>query len=86
MKESRSILITGCSSGIGLATARYLKERFRSVLTQTQRDLEVLYIDDASTDASRAVLKGELQSMMASRRSETSRNTTPMPSPSGKMQ
>ena len=35
--------------------ARYLKERLRSVLGQTMRDLEVLYIDDASTDDSNEV-------------------------------
>ena len=35
----RTIVITGCSSGIGLATANYLKERFISV-TPTARTLE----------------------------------------------
>lgn len=35
--------------------AAYLRERLRSVLNQTCRDLELLYIDDASTDASNRI-------------------------------
>jgi glycosyltransferase involved in cell wall biosynthesis len=37
--------------------ARYLKERVRSILRQTFRDLELLYLDDASTDNSNAVMQ-----------------------------
>jgi glycosyltransferase involved in cell wall biosynthesis len=38
--------------------ARYLKERIRSVLRQSMRDLELIYLDDASTDDSNAVARG----------------------------
>jgi glycosyltransferase involved in cell wall biosynthesis len=37
--------------------ARYLKERIRSVLRQSVRDLELIYLDDASTDDSNAVAR-----------------------------
>ena len=40
MKESRSILITGCSSGIGLATARYLKERGYRVFAAARKEAD----------------------------------------------
>jgi glycosyltransferase involved in cell wall biosynthesis len=36
--------------------ARYLKERVRSILGQTFADLELLYVDDGSTDASNQVM------------------------------
>jgi len=36
---------------------RYLDERLRSILTQTFSDLEVIVVDDASTDDSRAVIE-----------------------------
>jgi len=35
--------------------ARYLKERIRSVLNQTHRELELIYLDDASRDESNSV-------------------------------
>lgn len=37
--------------------ARYLKERIRSILRQSVRDLELIYLDDASTDDSNAVAR-----------------------------
>ncbi|HEV8548680.1 MAG TPA: glycosyltransferase [Polyangiaceae bacterium] len=37
--------------------ARYLRECVRSVLRQTHRNFEVLYVDDASTDDSHAVIE-----------------------------
>lgn len=37
--------------------ARYLKERVRSILHQTYQDFELLYLDDASVDASNAVMR-----------------------------
>jgi glycosyltransferase involved in cell wall biosynthesis len=37
--------------------ARYLDQRMRSVLDQTYRDLEVIFLDDASTDESREVFR-----------------------------
>lgn len=37
--------------------ARYLKERVRSVLDQTVSDLELVYVDDASTDESNRVIQ-----------------------------
>jgi glycosyltransferase involved in cell wall biosynthesis len=36
--------------------ARYLKERVRTILGQTMADFELLYVDDASTDASNRVV------------------------------
>ena len=36
--------------------ARFLRQRVRSVLEQTHRDLEVVLLDDASTDGSAAVI------------------------------
>lgn len=35
--------------------ARYLKERIRSILSQTMRSLELIYLDDHSSDQSNAV-------------------------------
>ena len=35
--------------------ARYLKERIRSILNQTVTDIELLYLDDASTDESNRI-------------------------------
>ena len=35
--------------------ARYLKERIRSILSQTETDIELLYLDDASTDESNQI-------------------------------
>lgn len=35
--------------------ARYLKERFRSILAQRYTDFELLYLDDASTDESNRI-------------------------------
>ena len=37
--------------------ARYLKERVTSILVQTMRDFELIYLDDASTDESNAVIR-----------------------------
>jgi len=37
--------------------ARYLDRRIRSVLDQTYRDFEVIFLDDASTDESREVFR-----------------------------
>jgi glycosyltransferase involved in cell wall biosynthesis len=37
--------------------ARYLKERVHSILNQSMADLELIYIDDASTDASNRVME-----------------------------
>ena len=37
--------------------ARYLKERVASILGQTMRDFELIYLDDASTDDSNAVIR-----------------------------
>jgi glycosyltransferase involved in cell wall biosynthesis len=37
--------------------AQYLKERIRSILNQTVTDFELLYLDDASTDASNEIAK-----------------------------
>ena len=36
--------------------ARYLKERVTSILAQTMRDFELIYLDDASTDKSNTVI------------------------------
>jgi len=36
---------------------RFLRERFRSILDQTEQDYEVIYVDDASTDQSREVVR-----------------------------
>ena len=36
--------------------ARYLKERVTSILAQTMRDFELIYLDDASTDKSNMVI------------------------------
>ncbi len=37
--------------------ARYLKERVASILAQTMRDFELIYLDDASTDESNVVIR-----------------------------
>lgn len=37
--------------------ARYLKERVRSILHQTHRDLELIYVDDGSSDASNDLMQ-----------------------------
>jgi glycosyltransferase involved in cell wall biosynthesis len=37
--------------------ARFLKERVRSILAQTERDFELTYVDDASTDASNRIFE-----------------------------
>ena len=36
--------------------ARYLDERLESILSQTYNDLEILILDDASTDTSHQIL------------------------------
>lgn len=38
--------------------ARYLEERFRSILDQTYRDYEIIFLDDASRDDSVALVRG----------------------------
>lgn len=38
--------------------SRYLQDRIESVLAQTYRNIEIIILDDASTDNSRAVLEG----------------------------
>ena len=40
--------------------AHYLRQRLDSVLGQTLKDIEVLYLDDASRDGSREVLESYL--------------------------
>ncbi|MBI3801320.1 MAG: glycosyltransferase, partial [Deltaproteobacteria bacterium] len=45
-----SVVITNYNYG------RFLERRLRSVLEQTYRDLEVIYLDDCSTDNSEEVL------------------------------
>ena len=37
--------------------ARYLKERVRSILNQTMTDFELIYVDDASRDASNQIME-----------------------------
>ena len=37
--------------------ARYLKERVRSILNQTMTDFEIIYVDDASSDESNALMQ-----------------------------
>lgn len=41
--------------------ARFLPERFRSIRSQTVQDIELIVLDDASSDASLAVIRQELQ-------------------------
>ncbi len=52
MSEPRSILITGCSSGIGLASARLLKARGWRVLATARRERDLAHLrDDVGVDA-----------------------------------
>jgi Short-chain dehydrogenases of various substrate specificities len=62
MNSNRTILITGCSSGIGLASARMLKARGWRVLATARKEqdlkrltekegVEALYLELADTDA-----------------------------------
>src|SRR5262249_7024813 len=44
----------------GYNHARYLPQRLESILAQTYRDFELIVLDDASTDGSRAVIESYL--------------------------
>ena len=45
--------------------ARYLEERFRSILAQTRRDYEIIFLDDASTDNSVELVREKFGSDVA---------------------
>jgi teichuronic acid biosynthesis glycosyltransferase TuaG len=57
--------------------APYIRQTLESVLTQTYRDLEVLVIDDCSTDASRDIVRAVAQQDSRVRLIESEVNTGP---------
>ncbi len=51
MKKQSVIVITGCSTGIGLATAKYLKDRFITVYPTARDEADVGMLKDLGFDA-----------------------------------
>lgn len=53
MPINRSVLITGCSSGIGLATAQVLKARSWQVIASARQDKDVVRLKESGFEAVR---------------------------------
>ena len=62
MQTNRSVLITGCSSGIGLATAQMLKARGWSVIASARQDKDVVRLKEMGLQAVRLNI-ADLQSI-----------------------